>query len=787
MDLAGIIHSSIRPEGTTLAEVAHSYLTQVSDVLSSPERNVPGLGVIDTRYMRALKVYVDSHYLDEKSQGMDATGISTELGETISGTKLETYLVDCIYSPFKRLEPADGEVGKIIEFLRGTVLAINREDLNEMTGNASGGLFSFILDTFRLEPINFNLKLLQDKELETLYANDGMVDFGKPSTRRLANSFFRIFIDGNAKDGEPFDPEKYYGAIPISEKQVADLCMKCEIPDEYIPKFLAIMKVSKRFESTEEDGETKYCLKTQYLNNTESIAVSLLYKAGRPLSREMILEKIGALHRKHPALVEERTTLTLRQNRKPIIAKAGQQGYWRLLTGGDGSGHMSKQDVMDLIRNFVNKTVKETGKPVSLDAICDHLHERGLSYKRRSARTYVTDSGCRTEGRGDLFYPPQSDLDEPVRFWQGKSHLIQLHCANCILDKGRPCSRRELEDSIREEYGHPIKETTLDYVLNLRQDCFIYSKGLTGRVTVTLADRIKTKTEAKRIFQAEEKSEPEYRAEIRQYLIDYLLENEEESQSELVKMFQDRVPAGIKTKDAIVRLVINRNKDIFVKEKVADKNILVRLNPTYVKTIQRLPKNTVSDTPAIPAFSWEGLRSGIIREVSGNNEPDPSLSRVIDRLFFILKDGKEGFYSNETFKEVTENLFTYLNTQTDNSFRVSFCESLHMKMELYYRLFYRITFGEDIQEEGLGAIRYRFMDEGLIPDSRKYLADREELIISKTAEQINSRRNGFGHPKQFINMSENELSKGIHNCLLLMLHLAKKSLEIKGKEPHMPV
>lgn len=40
----------------------------------------------------------------------------------------------------------------------------SREDLNEMTGNASGGLFSFILDTFRLEPINFNLKLLQDKE-----------------------------------------------------------------------------------------------------------------------------------------------------------------------------------------------------------------------------------------------------------------------------------------------------------------------------------------------------------------------------------------------------------------------------------------------------------------------------------------------------------------------------------------------------------------------------------------------------------------------------------------------
>jgi hypothetical protein len=70
------------------------------------------------------------------------------------------------------------------------------------------------------------------------------------------------------------------------------------------------------------------------------------------------------------------------------------------------------------------------------------------------------------------------------------------------------------------------------------------------------------------------------------------------------------------------------------------------------------------------------------------------------------------------------------------------------------------------------------MDEGLIPDSRKYLADRKELIISKTAEQINSRRNGFGHPKQFINMSENELSKGIHNCLLLMLHLAKKSLEV---------
>ena len=101
-----------------------------------------------------------------------------------------------------------------------------------------------------------------------------------------------------------------------------------------------------------------------------------------------------------------------------------------------------------------------------------------------------------------------------------------------------------------------------------------------------------------------------------------------------------------------------------------------------------------------------------------------------------------------------------------------------MKMELYYRLFYRITFGEDIQEEGLGAIRYRFMDEGLIPDSRKYLADREELIISKTAEQINSRRNGAGHPEQFINMSENELSKGIHNCLLLMLHLAKKSLEV---------
>ena len=266
---------------------------------------------------------------------------------------------------------------------------------------------------------------------------------------------------------------------------------------------------------------------------------------------------------------------------------------------------------------------------------------------------------------------------------------------------------------------------------------------------------------------------------MRDALIKYLLEHNEGVQKTLVAEFLTLVPNNIKSKDSIIRKVLD-DEQVFVKSKIGNKDVRITLQPNFLKNaapVKDLGEHspTVHRDSSYLVFTWDSLKNGIIRELIGQKEVDLELSMAVDNVFRIIRGGREEFQDNATFKSICYDLFRYLNGPTSNTFRHNLCHNLLNAMETYLKLFYKQKFGIWLEDKiGFGSLRFFFMEEGLIPDKNARYLPENELKVYLIADRINKARNIEDHPKEFKDLSEKQISTNINDCLTLMVYLAKQ-------------
>lgn len=772
-------YQNIMLKGDSIGVITEDYLKQVSLLLKDPITRFPQAGKKQLEYMKALSVYLES-LMRPPFRHMSVGEIGNTLGLKLREEAFWEYYHSCVCIPFKeRTTGAGVDCAPLFEQLYLPISAISEKGLKDLIGPCIDPVFDFLLLVFGYSPIIYNFRSFKDTGLETLYSNDGLVNLGFAKPKNYVNTFIRFFIDGDADYDAVYNPKAYFGAIPVSEARIIDYCKLQGIPDNYIHKLIGMMKCSHRFAAIEEEGETRYYLKVQYLNNIYAMVVHILNSAGHPLHKEELANRINSLHKQYPSLVQEVSLESFVLRRKPVICASGKQGNWSLRTWEkleEGIPRSDTTQVYSLIRDYVSSQYAETGQPVSLDSIRAHITGLGFNYPPRSLQTYVTNSGCKSVRNGN--YLPEDSVEEgDTRYWLKKFYLIQQIAAYCILEKKRSCTRGEIVEYIKDETDHPISKRTLDIAIKNRPDVFVLI-GKRANQRINLNDSVRTRKDVLVSFPKPEKKKQDYKKTLQEELVNYLMQHGEEKQSTLTTLFGKMIPSHIKSKDSIIRRELS-DTSVFQKDLMGNKDTRVTLNPIYLKQIQ-LSRHVYDSSTGAPTgrasnFSWEGLKEGIIRELVGKNEVTSTLTQTIDTLFLILRWGKDQITINDTFKDIAEDLFTYFSEQTDNKFRRALCKDLLLSMEAYLRAFYKVKYGLELQEEGFGPLRYRFMAEGLLPDKKRQYLNPDEMKVFRLAERINNDRNGDpAHPGEFKSLAENQINRCIHDCLELMVYLAEE-------------
>lgn len=719
--------------------------------------------------LNALSAYVEAIYTEgsDKKTEDEIRLILQDLGIK-NLDSFADFVEEWCFKPFK--EGAAEQFEDTVNLLSGKVYAINKKDLIEKVGGEkSEKAYQFVLDCFHLTPVNYRFESFRDPELETIFSNDGLRLDAKKA-EGIVNTFFRFFIDGDAdKKNKDYDPEKYYGCIPVQESRIMAYCKQKSIPENYIEKLLSIAKCSGRFYITE-DG--KLCLKKQYLLNIYAISVAILFEYGEPLHKEELCERIVRLHKQYPALVDEPTMESFVLRRKPLLCSAGAQGKWMLRTW-----KLDQRDVLTVIREFVSDTYKETDEPVHIDQIVEHIQSAGFAYGEKSIQTYVNRSGCK--GVGDrTYYPADSDQKSAERYFRNRFHIIQRYAAEYLLDNG-PSKRVDIMTYITEQCGHSLNKITFDRALfEARPDLFLKEGNSTAQL-IKLSDKIKTKKAIKIEIPEPETQEPEHLGKIRSAIVEYLLINKEALQKDLVASFEDKMPIHLRDKRAPIRALLN-DKNVFVKTKSDNNLTIVALQPRYIEKLKlegKYPTQDVAPSPQTnePVFSWEELKKGIIKALSPKDY-DEKLPDYVNNMFEIMRGGYEEFLPTSNFIESAEQLFRYTTSQTSFEDRLRLRKEILSMVEAYLKEFHRLKYNDGLDHiHNLGEIKQLFIEKGLLPDKNKYIPNPDLFKVAKAVSNIHSERNDkSGHPKPFSEKNDQQTTSDIYDCLLVMLHLAKK-------------
>lgn len=679
------------------------------------------------------------------------------------------FVEEWCYKPFK--ESAAKQFKETCNLLSGKVYAINKKDLIEKVGEVkSEKTYQFVLDCYHLTPINYRFESFRDPELETIYSNDGL-RLDDKKAKGFVNKFFRFFIDGDAdKNNKDYDSDKYYGCIPVQDSRIISYCKQMSMPQDYIEKLFAIVRCSTRF-IVNDEGELS--LKKQYLNNAESLAVAILFEHKKPMYKKDLLFRIGRLKEMYPALIAK-SPKDIHDERKPILCSAGGQGMLMLQTW--------KQDYRDkhsIIRDFVAKVFSETQEAVPLNQIVAHLESVGLHYpNKKSVQTFITEAGCEGKGRGSIaYYPADSGLGTNDRFW--KAHILRREVAEYLLGNGRQASRKAIKEYITQKYDHSINAITFERALFESEPCYFIKVGTRPVQKVALSEKIKNKTDIKKAFPEPEKKEADYKVKTRQGIIDYLIKKEKALQDDLVKLFYENTPNHLKDREGPVRIIL-KDDTIFLKEKLGDKQIQVSLQPRYIEKLKiegkyPPPEIAPSPQPKEPEFSWEGLKEGIIKTMSPEKY-DEKLADYVENMFFIMRGGYDDFLPTSNFIESAEQLFKYVTSQTSFEDRFRLRKEILSMMEAYCKEFHRLKYDDGLNDiRGLGEIKNLFIEKGLFPDKNDYIPDAYLRKVAYAVSNIHYERNTkYGHIKAFSEKNDKQTTADIHDCLLVMLHLAKK-------------
>ncbi len=721
------------------------------------------------RNLNALAAYIEAKY----NEGSDKK-TEDELHQILQnhGIKNLDSFADIVeewcYKPFK--ESAAKQFKDTCNLLSGKVYAINKKDLLEKVGEVkSDKTYQFVLDCFHLTPVNYRFESFRDPDLETIYSNDGLrLDDAK--ARGFVNKFFRFFIDGDGDD-KTYDPECYYGSVPVQESRIIAYCKQQSMPEDYVEKMLSITRCSGRFYTTE-DG--KLSLKKQYLLNIYAISVAILYENGKPLHKEELCERIGKLHKQYPALVDEPTLDSFVLRRKPILCSAGAQGEWMLQTW-----KQDRRDVLTVIRDFVADTYTKTQKSVHIDQIVEHVQSVGFAYGKRSIQTYVNKSGCK--GVGDrTYYPVDSDQKSEERFFKNKFHIIQQYAAEYLLDNGS-AKRIDIIKYIAEKCGHSLNKITFDRALfEARPDLFI-KDGKSVAQTIKLSDKITSKKAIKIEISEPPKKESEYIVELRKGIIEYLKVNEKAWQKDLVELFSEKAPTYLKERKTPARKIL-KDDTIFLKEKLGNKQIQVTLQPRYIEKLKlagEYASPIISSSPVEKqSFTWDGLKEGIITIMSPQ-EYDERLPHFVDNMLIILRGGYDELLPTSNFDDLVQKLYKYVTDKTSLEERRGLRKEILLMMETYLKEFHRLMYHDSLNEyHSFYELKVLFIQKGLLPvkpDRNSGVRIPEDLFkIATAVERINVGRNSKAHSKAFESKDDKQTISDIHDCLLIMLHLAKK-------------
>lgn len=754
----------------SLGAFSGSFLEQ--SLASFQEASVdPEIGKVPRKYIAALKRYVECRYLAGYPI-KTLQEIAIEHNCSLRKVVFNEYLQDFVLTPFRTLAigALNADVRSLAEHLSGVVHAINGKTLLERVGECDEKTFHLILDAFGLEEIEYRFESFRDTQLEVLYSNDG-VSLNAAPVRSFVNSFFRFFIDGDALKDEDFNPERYYGCIPVSESRVFSYCREQKIPDNLATKLMSIVKCSNRFDQTVEHGETLYSLKVQYLNNKYAMSVAILFKEGKPLHKEVLHSRIQMLHKQYPNLVDEHSldSFVLRgsSRAKPILCSASVQGEWKLQIWN------TQRNVLQDIRDYVTETYNRTSQPVPLEDIITQMSSLGHTYPKRTLQTYITKAGC--VGRHGNVYMPQG-FEGDKRVWIGKLYEIQRYAAICLLACGRTASRKTIMGYIAEESGNPVNLATLNQALKARSDLFSVTGDNKRNQRIVLSDLISCKRDVNRLIAEPEKKEQDYLKQVRQKMVDYLFIHEEETQKTLTDIFVKDLPDHLKSGDATIRKLLSDEK-VFNKIDSEDGRV-VSLQPSFRARMElekpkeeRNPEKLQQEI----AFSWDKLKDGIMTQLL-KNCADPLLPSALDNVFVILRCGEEDLPLNTNFRRVVMPLFKYATGSTSVDERRDLQEKMLGIMEAFLREFYLLKFGDSLQDkQGFGALRFYFQDEGIFPDKNRSYLPPDEMSICRVIDAVNAQRNKVvGHPAALAEQSDKQAILDIRNCLDVMAYLGRK-------------
>ncbi len=729
------------------------------------------IGKVSIKYISALKRYIECFYIADFSS-RTIQEIAIEQGCSIQDSVLKEYLRGLVIIPFRRLacDTSNVNIREAAISLSAVIHAINGKTLHEMVGECDEKTFNFILDAFGLVKIDYRFESFRDPHLEVLYSNDG-ISLGSHPIRTSVNKFFRFFIDGDALKGEEYNSAKYYGCTPISESRILSYCKNQGIPEEHAKKLMSIVKCSNRFEQTESQNETLYSLKIQYLNNKYAMSVAILFKEGKPLHKKVLYSRIQKLHNQYPNLVEEPSlsSFVLRgsSRAKPILCSASAQGEWKL------QELNSQRDILQDIRDFVTETYGRSSRPVSLEEIRTRMSLLGHSYPERTLQTYITKSGCVGQRR-KLYLPPGFNGDK--RIWTGKQHEILREVALCLLNSDRFASRKSIMEFIAKSTGYNITIMTLNRALASRPDLFSITGSNKRNQLIVLSNLITGKRDVNRVIPEPEKKEQDYVKNIREKIIDYLFEHSSELQKNLTDIFIKNVPKHLKSGDTMIRKILS-DKEYFFKQQSAE-GTMISLLPAFRKR-RELEKPFIEEKPESKlqtiTFSWEKFKDGLMVQLLKDNV-DQTLPKALNNVFRIFCCGEKEIPPNSNFKRIVFPLFRYVTSHTSVEERRDLQEKILGIMEAFMREFYRLKFGDSLQDrQGFGALRYYFQEKEIFPDKERRYLTKEELTLYRCIESVNTQRNKVvGHPAALAEQSDERSIKDIHDCLSVMVYLGKQ-------------
>lgn len=700
--------------------------------------------------------------------------------------------------PFLKKEINNGKLQEPVEldlrYLMGPCHAISDDNIISVCGG-NNKIKRFVIEIFSYTPIDFAVyKSFKDKTLESLYSNDE-INLSKTEIRLFAD----FFVSGDGNNYADYDPSKYYGGTPISEDYIKAFLKGKGLSNNSITKLIAIMKISRRFYCEKIDSKDCFCLKTQYLNNTQAYSVAILYKEGKPLHLEEIHSRIVRLEKQFPGLVEAPSLSSMQLRRKPVIDSSGSSGQRRLMIWGKAKSQ-HKIDAYNIIRSFVEKEFEKNGEPVSFDSIEKEVQSYNLYYPQKTLRTYCTTVCTSVRGKGFI---PQGAGDGDKRLWIRRLPELQRIAASNIFESKRGLTYKEIMEKINEK-GLKVQIQTLKKAIEQLPDVFV--KGKIGIKNVfSLSDTIRKKSDIKAIIPDNEKCEKEEREVVKQKIIHYLFSRPDyrASQKDITIIFEKDLKGPVSSRKALIRRLMD-NQEVFVKEKIEKSSErLVSINPLYVERMnylkqfpQALTEGTNAKDSSETEYDYAALRAEIVKRESKFFEDvisDSILPSVVDEMIGIMKMDKDEFPASSPFikKELLWKLYRFYCQKTFANEREDLRDSLLMLAECYLKNYSMLVHNKQYDLScGLGAVIYDLASfDDLPPKVDKSLTtylSKYDFKISKQVYNvvINDRNSLIGHPGNTIDRSEHKVAEGISACIHTFLHIAWRRMIHTGKLPY---